>query len=122
MFCKNDSVKQKKQVLSVKQTESYAQADVIALIVKEKYNDSQVIPQYKRKRITKLFSSECKQKPFTAAGKRSQAAKAYTMRAFIPIHFSNTVGFLKCLISACIYRGFNFLFLKDDLTEQAMFL
>ena len=31
MFCKNDSVKQKKQVLSVKQTESYAQADVIAL-------------------------------------------------------------------------------------------
>ena len=31
MFCKNDNVKQKKQVLSVKQTESYAQADIIAL-------------------------------------------------------------------------------------------
>ena len=31
VFCKNDGVKQKKQVLSVKQTESYAQADVIAL-------------------------------------------------------------------------------------------
>ena len=31
MFCKNDGVKYKKQVLSVKQTESYAQADVIAL-------------------------------------------------------------------------------------------
>ena len=31
VFCKNDGVKQKKQVLSVKQTESYARADVIAL-------------------------------------------------------------------------------------------
>ena len=31
MFYKNDNVKQKKQVLSVKQTESYAQADIIAL-------------------------------------------------------------------------------------------
>ena len=31
MFCKNEGVKQKKQVLSVKQTECYAQADVIAL-------------------------------------------------------------------------------------------
>ena len=31
-FCKNDGVKQKKQVLSVKQTESYAQVYVIALI------------------------------------------------------------------------------------------
>ena len=31
MFCKNDSVKQKKQVLSVKQTEYYASTDVIAL-------------------------------------------------------------------------------------------
>ena len=36
MFCKNDSVKQKKQVLSVKQTESYAQTDVIALNVLSK--------------------------------------------------------------------------------------
>ena len=31
MFCKNDSVKQKKQVLSVKYTEYYAPTDVIAL-------------------------------------------------------------------------------------------
>ena len=31
VFCKNDVVKQKKQVLSVKQTESYARTDVIAL-------------------------------------------------------------------------------------------
>ena len=31
VFCKNDGVKQKKQVLSVKQMESYARADVIAL-------------------------------------------------------------------------------------------
>ena len=31
VFCKNSGVKQKKQVLSVKQTESYARADVIAL-------------------------------------------------------------------------------------------
>ena len=31
VFCKNDGVKQKKQVLSVKQTESCARADVIAL-------------------------------------------------------------------------------------------
>ena len=31
MFCKSYGVKQKKQVLSVKQTKSYAQADVIAL-------------------------------------------------------------------------------------------
>ena len=31
VFCKNDGVKQKKQVLSIKQTESYVQADVIAL-------------------------------------------------------------------------------------------
>ena len=32
VFCKNDGVKQKKQVLSVKQTESYARADVIAFM------------------------------------------------------------------------------------------
>ena len=31
VFYKNDGVKQKKQVLSVKQVESYAQADAIAL-------------------------------------------------------------------------------------------
>ena len=36
VFCKNDGVKQKKQVLSLKQTESYARADVIALKQKEK--------------------------------------------------------------------------------------
>ena len=33
VFCKNGGVKQKKQVLSVKQTESYARADVIALSI-----------------------------------------------------------------------------------------
>ena len=32
VFCKNDDVKQKKQVLSVKQTKSYAQADIVALM------------------------------------------------------------------------------------------
>ena len=31
MFYKNDCVKQKKYVLSIKQTESYGRADVIAL-------------------------------------------------------------------------------------------
>ena len=38
MFCKNDSVKQKKQVLSVKQTESYTQTNVIALTF-SKFNE-----------------------------------------------------------------------------------
>ena len=33
VFCKNDGVKQKKQVFSVKQTESFRQADVNALSV-----------------------------------------------------------------------------------------
>ena len=33
VFCKSDSVKQKKQVFCVKQTESFAQTNVIALTV-----------------------------------------------------------------------------------------
>ena len=35
VFCKNDSVKQKKQVFGVKQTEYFRRADVNALIIEK---------------------------------------------------------------------------------------